>query len=196
MKPCTKCGLSDRRKNGRCKPCAIAATAAWKSVNREHIKEYDAAYRAANPEKVTEMYRAYEAKRPIASVERKRVATADWCKANIERSRAIKHKWAKANPEKSKASASKWEKANPEKKRALTAKRRATKLNATPKWANKLFIEEAYDLAVRRAKATGIAWHVDHIVPLRSKVVCGLHVEFNLRVIPAIENLRKGNRFE
>jgi hypothetical protein len=67
-------------------------------------------------------------------------------------------------------------------------------LRATPAWANHFFIEEAYDLAQRRTKSTGIKWHVDHIVPLRSKRVCGLHVENNLQVIPARTNLEKGNR--
>lgn len=49
-------------------------------------------------------------------------------------------------------------------------------------------------LAALRTKTTGIRWEVDHIVPLVHPQVCGLHVETNLRVIPAIENRRKGNR--
>ena len=65
---------------------------------------------------------------------------------------------------------------------------------ATPAWANPFFIQEAYRLVRQRAKATGLAWHLDHIIPLRGKNVSGLHVESNLRVILATENLRKGNR--
>ena len=69
------------------------------------------------------------------------------------------------------------------------------KLNAIPAWANKFFIEEAYHLAKLREKMCGGVWHVDHIVPLKSKVVCGLHVEHNLRVIPGTDNIKKGNRY-
>lgn len=75
------------------------------------------------------------------------------------------------------------------------AKRRASKLQATPLWANEFFISETYDLATLRTKAFGTPWHVDHIVPLQSKLVCGLHVECNLRVIPGVDNFKKGNRY-
>lgn len=77
---------------------------------------------------------------------------------------------------------------------ASTARRFAAKLHATPSWANKFFIDEAYALAVLRTELFGFPWEVDHRVPLRSRLVCGLHVENNLRVIPAAENLAKSNR--
>lgn len=67
-------------------------------------------------------------------------------------------------------------------------------MRATPSWANPFFIEEAYHLAKLRSEMTGFAWHVDHVVPLKSRIVCGLHVEHNLAVVPAPYNLSKGNR--
>lgn len=77
-------------------------------------------------------------------------------------------------------------------------RRRAARLNAHRPFDAEFFDlleKEAYSLASLRAGVTGISHEVDHIVPLRSKLVCGLHNEFNLRVIPAAENNRKGNRF-
>ena len=65
---------------------------------------------------------------------------------------------------------------------------------ATPAWANFDLIRKMYIKAVEKTKETGVHYHVDHIVPLRGENVCGLHVENNLRVITAKENLMKGNR--
>jgi hypothetical protein len=52
--------------------------------------------------------------------------------------------------------------------------------------------KEAHDLRKMRNKTTGIEWHVDHILPLKGKTVCGLHIWSNLQVIPKTTNLRKG----
>lgn len=78
---------------------------------------------------------------------------------------------------------------------ALREARLAALAAATPAWANQFFVEEAYSLAALRSRTTGVRWEIDHIVPLVHPLVCGLHVETNLRVILAVENRRKGNRF-
>lgn len=73
-------------------------------------------------------------------------------------------------------------------------KRYAGKQMATPVWADLEEIKEIYRAAAQVTAATGTMHHVDHIVPLRGRTVCGLHVACNLRVIARIENIAKGNR--
>jgi hypothetical protein len=73
--------------------------------------------------------------------------------------------------------------------------RRAQKRKAQPSWVNIKTITEIYQEAIRLTALTGTKYHVDHIIPLRGKNVCGLHVPWNLRVIPAKENLSKGNKY-
>ncbi len=68
---------------------------------------------------------------------------------------------------------------------------------AKPKWLtdDHLFmIAEIYELRDLRSQLTGVVHHVDHIVPLRGQNCCGLHVPWNLQVIPAQDNLKKSNR--
>ena len=100
--------------------------------------------------------------------------------------------------EKLKQQARDFRKNNPDKHNALNARTRASKLQALPKWLNedeKWMMKEAYSLAQLRTRLFGFMWHVDHIVPLRGKNVCGLHVPWNLQVIPATENLSKSNQW-
>lgn len=68
-------------------------------------------------------------------------------------------------------------------------------MQATPKWANKKAIRQLYLQAAKwNAKNPGNKVHVDHIIPLKSDYVCGLHCENNLQIIPAVSNISKKNR--
>lgn len=82
------------------------------------------------------------------------------------------------------------------KRNILSNRRRAAKLKATPKWANTELMQKFYTEAAQLSAIQGISYHVDHIVPLRGRTVCGLHNHFNLQVLEGRENIRKGNRFE
>lgn len=79
---------------------------------------------------------------------------------------------------------------------ANSGKRRTAQMQAMPAWVDQKALRAVYQEAAQKQAATGKLYHVDHIVPLRGKNVCGLHVPWNLQVLPARENLKKNNRFE
>lgn len=57
-----------------------------------------------------------------------------------------------------------------------------------------LVVKEAHCLRKLRNLLTKQEWHVDHVLPLKGKEVCGLHIWSNLQVIPKTLNLQKGNK--
>lgn len=80
---------------------------------------------------------------------------------------------------------------------ARYAKRRAAKLQRTPNWLSKQHIQDIkilYERAYKIKIFTGEIWHVDHIIPLQGRDVSGLHVPWNLQLLPAKENLSKSNQ--
>ena len=90
-----------------------------------------------------------------------------------------------------------WKRNNVLQVRADTKARRRKHRIATPKWLTrrqKSEIRQLYQIAMTMTKTTGEQYVVDHIVPLRSEFVCGLHVPWNLRVITREENLAKSNQ--
>ena len=121
-----------------------------------------------------------------------------WREENKDKQAASIKSWREQNSEKLKESYKYWAQRNKDKVNAKWMKREASKKNRTPAWltVDELWmIEQAYDIAVKRKDEFGFDWHVDHIVPLQGKTVSGLHVPWNLQVIPAIENRRKSNHF-
>jgi len=91
-----------------------------------------------------------------------------------------------------------WRKKNPDKHTHRQALRRANKNRATPNWlteAQKKQIQSIYTSAKAMESKFGLKYHVDHIVPLNGKNVCGLHVPWNLQLLEASLNIRKGNSY-
>lgn len=155
-------------------------------------KDTVARFRANHPNARAEADRRWALKHP----EKRRAREKKYREAHPQDIVDRKKRYRLNNLEKVKVKVREWARLNADKRQALEAKRKASKLQATPAWANDFFIKEAYHLAKVRERVLGGKWHVDHIVPLRSKIVCGLHVENNLQVIPAVINMRKGNRMD
>ena len=122
-----------------------------------------------------------------------------WRKNNPEKKRLANAAYKKRNKAKVNNNTKKYKAKNPGVTNANTAKRRAALLQRTPKWLNKeqlKAIQKVYILASEITKNTGVEMHVDHIIPLQGKIISGLHVPWNLQIIPGRLNEAKGNKIK
>lgn len=142
-----------------------------------------------------------------------RLKVGKWQKDNPEKARRNQQNWQSRNPrlaalrsndwyydniERHKKTRRRYFEENPHLRAKLSSLQRAAKSNRTPKWLTEddfWLMDEIYRLAGARTAQTGVAWHVDHVIPLRGKLVSGLHVPSNLRVVEWKENLIKGNSY-
>lgn len=160
----------------RCKACDKIKAAARYVAQRERILTRTATYATANPSIARKAQAAYRVRHLEKVRERDRL-------------QRVKH------PARLKARDAKFSSENRDKIAAKSARRRALKLRATPAWAEPGALRAFYLTADGLNMLTGEWHHVDHIVPLRSKIVCGLHCPANLQVLPGATNSSKGNRY-
>ena len=175
MKTCRRCGehkpLTEYYKHKR-------TADGYRGECKSCIREMSAEWTAKNKERYEE-YRS------------------EYRKGYRERHAEQQRTWREANRDKARASVRKYQERNPHVVAKVCADRRATKNKATVSWDEELtslVMREAFALSRLRQTTTEISWHVDHIVPLRGGVVCGLHVWNNIQVITADQNMRKNNR--
>lgn len=92
-----------------------------------------------------------------------------------------------------------WRKSNPEKVLTGSRERKKRQKQATPSWLSKdqeSQFADMYKLRDECSMLTGDPYEVDHIVPLKGSNISGLHVPWNLQVLPKDLNRSKGNRYE
>ena len=185
------------RKDGlssRCRSCRKIEKIEYYEKNKDVMLVKSAKYISENKEKVVAYRHAYyqEYKEELL------VEMAIYYQENRDNKIAYQTDYYKENREEKLAYQSDYKRKNRGKVNALHAKRKAAKLLATPPWLTKEHfsqIEAFYIEAVRLTKETGILHHVDHIIPLQGKDVCGLHVPWNLQILTAAENTSKSNKY-
>lgn len=154
----------------------------WREANKDRVRETNrkgnaarvANYRSRNPEAVLQSQSEYYERNKDAILAQNK----------IRRDSSDTHKTA----------GKRWADNNKPVVRAMNAARRAKLKNASVSWADSIAIAAIYKEAAALTTSTGVKHVVDHIIPLNSKLVCGLHCEANLQVITAEENGHKGNK--
>jgi hypothetical protein len=168
-----------------------AACKAWRQRHREKMREPKRRAYHRDVERARQQKR-----RDYAKHTRKRLEAArEYRRRNRERVREWGRRYALEHPDGPRRAKAKWKRQNPDAVAADRACRRAAEMRAMPPWQRRKDFIPIHALARRMSKSSSIPHVVDHIVPLRHKAVCGLHVPWNVRVIPASDNLRKSNRF-
>jgi hypothetical protein len=166
---------------------------------KQKISEYQKNWRENNPDKAKRYTRKTYLNRVIrlGREEIRRKSREEYWK-NVSKKRAELRKSYQKHSDKRKEYAKKYKKKNPHWNRMHESNRRARKLRAFPPWlseTHKYQIQLMSELARNLEKETGVKYHVDHIHPLKHENLCGLHVPWNLQVIPESENISKSNKF-
>ena len=186
MKPCRNGHFSERNKFGACKECCREAHQRWLRAHPEKRKER-AAYARKWDDENRDRVRLNEKNRRSLKRDIVNQAQREWRANNPEKWRIYLKTYRDKNPELIKILNKKWAKANPDKIRKMGRVRQAARRACMPKWVDRAAIKAIYD-------GCPSGYHVDHIVPVKGKYVCGLHVPWNLQYLPPLENIRKGNR--
>jgi hypothetical protein len=152
-------------------------------INKKKIKQLSRLYRLNNIKKVKEINRLYYLNNKKIRKEKIKLYVLNNKEKRIETNRLYNLN----NKEKKREYNIRYKLKNPHIQKAILAKRRAAKLKATPKFANLNKIKEVY-------KNCPKGYHVDHIIPLQGKNVCGLHVEWNLQYLTPSDNHSKSNK--
>jgi 5-methylcytosine-specific restriction endonuclease McrA len=193
----------------RCKSCDKIYKRQHYLKNKEMIAVKAAEYRVGNSGAIaTRMKKYYQENKGeidaknkqnrLDSLDSYRETSSKYYQTNKADINAKNRAWHHTNKEQANLLSAKWKRDNKGTVNAYCAKRRAAKLNRTPCWLTEydvFVITEMYTQAQDLTSATGIAYHVDHTIPLQGDTVSGLHTPTNLQIITAVENLSKNNSY-
>lgn len=221
LKKCNKCLLElelvnfcknnstkDRLSN-TCKSCQKDIHKKYRETNRDNLKLKKSEYYQKNRKKILKKSKNYynENKEQIltnskefskARKERKKEYNKSYREKNKHRLNKYMEQYYLDNTEKIKEYQKEYNKNNKGKINSDRAFRKHLKKKATPPWLSPeqlLEIEHKYVICASFSQLTNVKYHVDHIHPIKGKNLCGLHVPWNLRIISAIENLKKHNKY-
>jgi len=179
MKSCKICnetkGLSEFYKQ---KGCADGCRNSCKSCDKKRV--------TANKLKNPDIEKRYRLKNIDILRQKEKERSSNQRKTNLLKIKENRAKWVSRNQELNRDIKKSWRLNNKSLINFYSAKRRALKITSSFAGFDNQ-IKKIYD-------SCPSGYHVDHIVPLRGKNVCGLHVPWNLQHLPAQDNLIKSNK--
>ena len=170
------------------KEAVKARAKAWREANRERYLASNKRYYYENKDRFAARAVEYRQK----NQDRENARKLAWRNANLEKTRQVEAAYRERNRAACNERITIWKRQHPERLVIYALLRGKRVKQAIPKWADFDAMEAIYQQAAEMRKA-GNNVHVDHIVPLTNKRVCGLHWEGNLQIVPAEENLKKLN---
>lgn len=203
-RPCTTnnctATIAPYNKTGFCAPCYRAV---YRSRNKDIINKKLKAYYASHKEQYSEKARAYreanktelKTKRRLYyqttykhSINKKEVGKRYRSKPEVIARNAV---WRQAKRELLLEYKKQHYNKNSAVYKANAVKRKVSIKNRLPKWLSTGELKAIRDFYKNRPDG----YHVDHIIPLNGENVSGLHTLANLQYLPAMENLKKSNKF-
>lgn len=175
---------------GTCAKCDSEQSRLWRENNQDYDKERRKRWYKENKRHAKQYAKAWAEE----NQDRVKTKNREWSEKNKLRKSALNKRWMEENSDSRKEYSARYREENRYKLTAIENTRRARKAQATPRWAESSNVEWIYRHASLLNCWNGPKAQVDHIVPLNSDIVCGLHWEGNLQILWDRENQSKGNR--
>lgn len=187
VKPCVKCGATERDKRGDCIPCSRARGLAYAKANVLSRSAANAARYVAKRDAIKAAAAAYYA----ANKEKAKATNEKWRLSNPEKRKAAADAWKLANQEKARGCIADWKAAHPDSLRIYNQNRRAKKRASGGKLSSglalKLFSLQKGKCACCK-KPLGDNYHLDHIMPI---AMGGTNTDDNIQLLRSVCNMQK-----
>lgn len=179
----------------------------YRKKNKDALKQADIEYRAANAEAIrkreSQRYKNNKAD-ILARTTQYYYNNRDSRLAYWKRHHAVNKEvrnirsstWRKNNQPSAKLSSARWRRAHPHTVAVLAASRKFKLMQATPVWSETVLIDKVYMKRDEYRELYGVNFEVDHIIPINSDTVCGLHVLANLQLLDKSLNGSKHNNYQ
>lgn len=165
MKICKKCGASDWRSSGDCRPCAKIRDKKYRLLNKDKIKSYDKKYSFLNKEKIKLKKLISRKEHYLKNKEYVNIVNEAWRKNNIERVRSFKR---------------------------INEQNRRARKRENGGVLSKGLTERLFKL--QRGKCAcckqplGDDYHLDHIMPI---ALGGVNEDWNMQLLASFCNIQK-----